>query len=104
MGTIVVLVEGAPTGVNVLSAEHLLISEGIPQKDGPILGTPAASSSAATMDVVSEVIAETPVAHTESNKTATFHVVLALWQMVLVDRVRLCFNKLVFPCFSMPVP
>lgn len=67
-GAIVILLEGAPVGINVLSAEHLLISEGIPQKDGPILGTPAAVSSAPLMDVVSEVVADQPHAHTEAEQ------------------------------------
>jgi len=64
-GTIVVIMEGAPVSSNCLSAEHLLISEGIPQKDGPIIGTPAAASSSATMDVVSETISGTEPAHSE---------------------------------------
>jgi len=64
-GTIVVILEGAPVSSNCLSAEHLLISEGIPQKDGPIIGTPAAPASSATLDVVSDTIAGTEPAHSE---------------------------------------
>jgi len=67
-GTIVMILEGVPIGVNVISAEHLLISEGIPQKDGPIIGTPAATSSPGTLQATSDMQSHTEPFHTEAEQ------------------------------------
>jgi len=67
-GVIVVLYEGVPTSTAVLSAEHLLISEGIPQKDSPIIGTPAATSSPGLMSSTSDMQANTEPFHTEAEQ------------------------------------
>jgi len=67
-GAIVVIVEGAPVNSVILSAEHLLISEGIPDKNGPILGTPAATNSPGVLTAVSEMSTNTEPAHTEADQ------------------------------------
>jgi len=67
-GAIVMILEGAPVSSVVISAEHLLISEGIPQKDGPIIGTPAASSSPGTLQATSDMQAHTEPFHTEAEQ------------------------------------
>lgn len=67
-GTLVVMVEGAPTGAPVLNAEHILHSELLPQKDGFVIGTPAAASSPGAMSVVSQMQGETDFSHTEAEQ------------------------------------
>lgn len=67
-GNIVMILEGVPTGVNVISAEHLLMSEGIPQKDSPIIGTPAAASSPGTLQATAEMQAHSEPFHTEAEQ------------------------------------
>lgn len=67
--TIIVMVEGAPTGTGTcISVEHLLLSEAIPKKDSYILGSPAAPNSSATLNVVSSMAAKTDFAHTEAQQ------------------------------------
>jgi len=65
---IIVLLEGVPTGTTVISAEHLLISEGIPQKDSPIVGSQAAASSPGTMSATSAMQTSTEPFHTEEQQ------------------------------------
>lgn len=68
-GVIIIVVEGAPTSGNVvLSAEHLLISEGIPQKTGVIIGTVAASNSPGTLGAVGTMSTEQAPFHTEAEQ------------------------------------
>lgn len=67
-GTLIVMVEGAPTGSNVLNIEHLLLSELLPQKDGFIIGTQAAPNSPGTMSTVSSMVGDTPFTHTEAEQ------------------------------------
>lgn len=67
-GTLIVMVEGAPTGAPVLNAEHILHSELLPQKDGFVIGTPAAASSPGAMSVVSQMQGETDFSHTEAEQ------------------------------------
>jgi len=65
---IVIMTEGVPINSTVLSAEHLLISEGLPQKSGPIIGSPAAPNSPATMSAVGRMSAETEPFHNEAEQ------------------------------------
>jgi len=67
-GTIVIITEGVPVSTAVISAEHLLISEGIPTKDAPILGTPAAMSSPGTLSATSSMSANTEPFHTDAEQ------------------------------------
>lgn len=67
-GAIVMILEGCPIGVNVISAEHLLMSEGIPQKDSPIIGTPAAASSPGTLQATSDMQSRSEPFHTEAEQ------------------------------------
>jgi len=67
-GTIVIITEGVPVSSTVISAEHLLMSEGIPQKDGPIIGSAAASSSSGTLSAVSGMTASTEPFHSEAEQ------------------------------------
>jgi len=66
--TIVILVEGAPVSSNVLSVEHLLLSEGIPQRDGVIFGTPAAPNSPGALGAAGTAVAGTEPFHTEAEQ------------------------------------
>jgi len=66
--TIVVIVEGAPNLVSTLSFEHLLLSEGLPQKNGVIIGTPAAPNSPGTMSAVSSMVGAQDFTHTEAGQ------------------------------------
>lgn len=67
-GTLVVMVEGAPTTSSPISVEHLLLSEMLPRKDSFILGTQAAPNSTGTMSAVSTMVGEIDFAHTEAQQ------------------------------------
>jgi len=67
-GAIVVIVEGAPISQTVLSAEHLLMSEGIPLKDSPLIGTSSASNSPGVLAATSEMQANNEPFHTEAEQ------------------------------------
>jgi len=69
--TIIVIVEGAPAGVSSLSAEHLLLSEGLPQKTAFLVGTSAAPNSPGTLAAVSTMVQEQEFTHTESEQAGT---------------------------------
>jgi len=66
--TIVVLIEGAPSTPSPLSAEHLLMTEAIPQKSSILLGTQAAPNSPGTMSAVSTMLADHEFSHTEASQ------------------------------------
>jgi len=65
---IVVLVEGAPATPSPLSAEHLLLTESLPQKTSILIGTAAAPNSPGTMSAVSQMVGENDFTHTESGQ------------------------------------
>jgi len=67
-GQLVVLVEGAPAASNVVSIEHLLLSEMLPKKDSFILGTSAAPNSPGTLSAVSSMVTEQEFGHTEASQ------------------------------------
>lgn len=67
-GTLVIMVEGAPTTSSPISVEHLLLSEMLPRKDSFILGTQAAPNSSGTMSAVSTMVGEIDFAHTEAQQ------------------------------------
>jgi len=67
-GVIVVMVEGAPVSSTVLSCEHVLLSEGIPKKDGVIIGTQAAANSPQTLSAVSTLSTQQEPFHTEAEQ------------------------------------
>jgi len=67
-GVIVVMLEGAPPITSVLSAEHLLLSEGIPKKDSVIIGSQAAQNSPAILSAVSTLSTSTEPFHTEAEQ------------------------------------
>jgi len=67
-GTIIIMVEGQAANVIHLSAEHLLLTEALPRKDAFIIGTTAAPNSPGTMSSVSQMLAETSIAHTEAEQ------------------------------------
>jgi len=66
--SIVVLVEGAPAGSVPLSAEHLLLTEGLPQKTGVLIGTQAAPNSPGTMSATSSMSAQQEFTHNEATQ------------------------------------
>jgi len=66
--TIVIVVEGAPVSSTVLSVEHLLMSEGLPKKDGVIIGTVAAANSPETISAVGELSVRQEPFHTEAEQ------------------------------------
>lgn len=66
--TIIVIVEGAPSGVSPLSVEHLLLTEALPKKTAFVLGTQAAPNSPGLISAVSTMQSETDFAHTEAEQ------------------------------------
>jgi len=66
--TIIIVVEGAPVSSQVLSVEHLLLSEGVPDKSGVIIGTQAAPSAPGVLSSVSSMQTETAFVHTEAEQ------------------------------------
>lgn len=66
--SIVVLVEGAPTTPSPLSAEHLLLTESLPAKNGILIGTAAAPNSPGTMSAVSSMASQQDFSHTEAGQ------------------------------------
>jgi len=67
-GVIVVMIEGAPVSSTVLSFEHILLTEGLPQKDSVIIGTVAAPNSPETLSAVGEMSVTQEPFHTESEQ------------------------------------
>jgi len=67
-GAIVILLEGCPVSTVVLSAEHLLSSEGIPDKNSPLIGTSAAANSSGVLSATSDMQANTEPFHTEQEQ------------------------------------
>ena len=67
-GTIIIVVEGAPVSSQVLSVEHTLLSEGIPDKNGVIIGTQAAPNAPGILSSVSTMQTETGFTHTEAEQ------------------------------------
>lgn len=65
---IVVIVEGAPVSSTVLSVEHLLLSEGLPKKDGVIIGTVAAPNNPQVLQAVGEMSTTQEPFHTEAEQ------------------------------------
>jgi len=65
---IVIITEGVPVSTVVLSAEHVLISEGIPNKDSPLIGTAAASANPTVISAVSDMQAQQDSFHTEEQQ------------------------------------
>lgn len=68
--TIIVMVEGAtgPTTSTILSAEHLLLSEGIPNRKGVLIGTPAAVNSPGLLSAVNQVQSNSEPFHNEAQQ------------------------------------
>jgi len=66
--TIIVMVEGAPVSTTCLSIEHLLLSEGIPKKDGVIIGSQAAPNSPQIISAVSSLSTAQEPFHTEAEQ------------------------------------
>nr|UOF82343.1 capsid protein [Cressdnaviricota sp.] len=66
--TIVVLVEGAPINSTVLSVEHLILTEGIPQRDSVVFGSPAAPNNPAAMSAAGAAVSQTQPFHTEAQQ------------------------------------
>jgi hypothetical protein len=67
-GVLIVMLEGAPNNATALSAEHLLLSEGIPQKTGVLIGTPAAANSPGTLGAVGVMSVQQEPFHTEAEQ------------------------------------
>lgn len=67
-GVLVVMLEGVPNNSTCLSAEHLLLSEGIPQKTGILIGTPAAANSPGTLGAVGVMSVSQEPFHTEAEQ------------------------------------
>lgn len=68
--TIIIMIEGAPINANALSVEHALLSEGIPDKSGVIIGTQAAPNSPGILGAVSTMQSETDFVHTEAEQSS----------------------------------
>jgi len=67
--SIIIMLEGTPgTTANVLSVEHLLITEGIPKRTALLIGTQAASNSPGIMSAVNHVSVNAEPFHNESEQ------------------------------------
>lgn len=66
--TIVVMLEGTQQAGVALSFEHLLISEGIPQRDGVFIGSAAAPNAPDIISAVSSAQSRTEPFHTEAEQ------------------------------------
>jgi len=67
--SIIIMLEGTPgTVANVLSVEHLLITEGIPKRTGVLIGTQAAASSPGIMSAVNHVSVNSEPFHNEAEQ------------------------------------
>lgn len=66
--TIIVMVESAPVNAGVLSVEHLLMSEGIPDKEGVLIGTQAATANSGVMAAANHVSTTVEATHTEAEQ------------------------------------
>jgi len=66
--TIVIMIEGSPVSSTVLSIEHNLLTEGLPKKDGVIIGTTAASNNPAVLQAVGEMATTQEPFHTEAEQ------------------------------------
>jgi len=66
-GVIVVMLENCPLGAP-LSAEHLLMTEAVPDKRGVIIGTVAAPNSPATLSAVGHMATQQSPFHTEAEQ------------------------------------
>lgn len=66
--TIIIMIEGAPTGAAPLSIEHLLSTELLPKKTAFIMGGAAAPNSAGVMSAASSMAADTEFTHTEAEQ------------------------------------
>lgn len=67
-GILVVMYEGVPVSSNVLSIEHLLLSEGIPQRDGVFIGSQAAPNSPGVLAATSSAISSIEPFHNEAQQ------------------------------------
>jgi len=67
-GAIIVMTEGVPVATTVISAEHFLMSEGIPDKNSPIVGTPASIASPGIMAATSDMQSHIDGIHTEQEQ------------------------------------
>jgi len=65
---IYVLVEGAPINSTVLSAEHILLTEFLPDKNGVLIGTSAASNSPEVLAAAGELSTRVEPFHTEAEQ------------------------------------
>jgi len=65
---IVIMVEGAPASAAALSFEHILLSEGIPNRDSVVFGTPAAVNNPAALAAAGAAVSEVPPFHTEAQQ------------------------------------
>lgn len=65
---IFVMVEGAPVSSIALSAEHITLTEFIPDKNGVLIGTAAASNSPETMSAAGELSVRVQPFHTEAEQ------------------------------------
>jgi len=65
---IVIMTEGVPASTTTLSCEHLLLSEGLPKKDGVIIGTVAAANSPQSLSAASSLSTVQEPFHTEAEQ------------------------------------
>jgi len=98
--SIVVLVEGAPAGSVPLSAEHLLLTEGLPQKTGVLIGTQAAPNSPGTMSSTSSMSAQQEFTHTEATQDSYINQGLSAFAAGARQQGEQVFNNFAIPLLA----
>nr|QNL09587.1 capsid protein [Clinch CRESS virus 1] len=96
--SIVIMVEAQyAVGVQTLSCEHLLISEGIPQRDGVFIGSQAAPNSPGAMATVSGAIASTEPFHSEADQDSYINQGLRAMAQGAAQAGEAVFNNVALP-------
>jgi len=96
--TIIVLLEGVQTpATTCLSFEHLLLSEGIPQRNGVFVGSQAAANSPATLAAVSSAQSGIDPFHNESQQDSYMNQGMSALASGAAAAGELVFNTIALP-------
>jgi len=95
--TIIVMIEGTQQPGTVLSFEHLLISEGIPKRDGVFIGSQAAPNSPGAIAATASAIAQTEPFHSEAEQDSYINQGLRAMAQGAAQAGEAVFNNVALP-------
>jgi len=95
--TIIVMIEGTQPGGTSLSFEHLLLSEGIPQRNGVFVGSQAAPNSPATIAAVSSAQSSIDPFHNEAQQDSYMNQGMSALASGAAAAGELVFNTVALP-------